>query len=123
MNDSATSAPTYFLTLHGSQHQFNRPRLSHTFATFSEQQTGPDGSVASRDFTISWLPWDGIINPLGPGIWPRWTSGSGSDWYTSADEHTACKSHTAEDSDVLERGRLGGGCEVLAEVDADAGCV
>lgn len=55
----------YFVKLYGSQHRVNRPRLSHTFATFNEKRTGPDGSETIRDFTISWLPRDGVINPLG----------------------------------------------------------
>ena len=66
MNSLASTEIQYFIKLYGSQHRVNRPRLSHTFATFSEKRTSPDGSETIRDFTISWLPRDGVINPLGP---------------------------------------------------------
>lgn len=66
MSDTASTTPQYFITVYGSQHRVNRPKLSHTFATFAELQVRPDASVARRDFTISWLPRDGNINPVGP---------------------------------------------------------
>ena len=66
MNSVASTEMQYFIKLYGSQHRVNRPRLSHTFATFSEKRIGPNGAETIRDFTISWLPRDGVINPLGP---------------------------------------------------------
>jgi hypothetical protein len=64
---SHASAPErYFVKLYGSQHRIiNRAYLSHTFAVFTERMTQADGSVLNRDLTISWLPRNGRINPLG----------------------------------------------------------
>jgi hypothetical protein len=58
-----TSASQYFIKLYGSQRPGNRPKFSHTFATFTEQNAQSGGPVAR---SISWLPRDGNINPFGP---------------------------------------------------------
>ena len=55
----------YFITLFGSQHNFgaiHRPKLSHTYAAFTEEVGDTE---VRRELTISWLPRDGTINPLG----------------------------------------------------------
>jgi hypothetical protein len=55
----------YFIKVYGSQRTGNRPRFSHTFATFTQVQILGDGSEQRRQLTISWLPRDGEIKPLG----------------------------------------------------------
>jgi hypothetical protein len=56
---------TYFIKVYGSQRPGNRPKYSHTFATFTEVLVAADRSEQRRQFTISWLPRDGVIKPLG----------------------------------------------------------
>jgi hypothetical protein len=56
---------TYFIKVYGSQRLGNRPKYSHTFATFTEVQIAADRSEQRHQFTISWLPQDGEIKPLG----------------------------------------------------------
>jgi hypothetical protein len=66
MSDMDPRAPKYFVKVYGSERWGNRPKFSHTFATFIEQQVQPDESVVRRTLTISWLPLAGEIHPLGP---------------------------------------------------------
>ena len=64
INDSG--ARQYFIKVCGSQRLGNRPKFSHTYAAFIEQQVRQDESVVRRILAISWLPRSGDIKPLGP---------------------------------------------------------
>ena len=66
MSGTVPQSPQYFIKVYGSQQLGDRPKFSHTFATFIEQQVRPDESTERRNLTISWLPRDETIDPLGP---------------------------------------------------------
>jgi hypothetical protein len=45
----ADTVARYFIKAFGSQRILNPPRFSHTFAAFTEEQVGADGSVTARE--------------------------------------------------------------------------
>lgn len=106
MSDAAPLSPKYFMTVYGSQRAFNPPKYSHTYASFKHRLFHPDGSVVDSEFAISWLPHDGVINPLGPPEKGRnyslaetvaWLDGKGSDirWTSGETEINADLFHSA----------------------------
>ncbi|MFO0806453.1 MAG: hypothetical protein U0791_25390 [Gemmataceae bacterium] len=67
MSPLETTAFKYMLTVYGSQRAFNRPKFSHTYATFEELDRVSGIRTEAPIMTISWLPRDGKINPIRRG--------------------------------------------------------
>jgi hypothetical protein len=61
----ATAGDSYYMAVFGCQNpKWNRPRDSHSFAVFLRYYVRPDGYCWYEQFTISWLPESGQIQPL-----------------------------------------------------------
>jgi hypothetical protein len=67
MPEIAISPLKYLLTVYGSQRAINRPKFSHTYATFEELDGASGIRTGTPTMTISWLPRDGKINPVRRG--------------------------------------------------------
>jgi hypothetical protein len=52
------TAPRYFVVVFAAQNRINTPQQTHTWVTFVQWQTLPDGTPTLCQDTISWLPAD-----------------------------------------------------------------